>query len=55
MPSEPPPGPGDAARGTGDVVEYHFPVVIEIRDVPAADAGDLAEQAARKLVSGLTG
>jgi hypothetical protein len=30
-------------------------VVIEIRDAPAADAGDIAEQAARKLVSGLTG
>jgi hypothetical protein len=37
------------------VVEYHFPVVIEIREAPAADAGDIAEQAARKLVSGLTG
>lgn len=48
MPPEPAPDPGD-------VVEYHFPVVIEIRDAPAADAGDIAEQAARKLVSGLTG
>lgn len=48
MPPEPAPDPGA-------VVEYHFPVVIEIRDVPAADAGDGAEQVARKLVSELTG
>jgi hypothetical protein len=47
--------PPEPAADAGAVIEYHFPVVIEIRDVPAADAGDSAEQVARKLVSGLTG
>jgi hypothetical protein len=46
---------GEALPGPGDVVEYHFPVVIEIREAPAADDGAIAEQVARRLVSGLTG
>ena len=47
--------PPEPAPDTGAVVEYHFPVVIDIRETPAADAGAVAEQVARKLVSELTG
>jgi hypothetical protein len=47
--------PAEPGPGREGVVEYHFPVVIEIRETPAADAGDVAEQVTRKLVSDLTG
>jgi hypothetical protein len=45
----------DLGPDSGAVVEYHFPVVIEIRENPAADVADVAEQVARRLLAGLSG
>jgi|1186.fasta_scaffold498543_2 hypothetical protein len=45
------PEPGAVDRG--DVVEYHFPVVVEIRESPAADDREIAERVMRKLLAEL--
>jgi hypothetical protein len=48
------PIPEPSAGGDGtDVVEYHFPVVVEIRESPAANDHDVAERVLRKLLAEL--
>ena len=42
-----------AAADPRAVVEYHFPVVIEVREARAPDVGAVARRAARMLVQGL--
>ena len=42
-----------AATDPRAVVEYHFPVTIEVREASAPDVDQLAELAARKLVDGM--
>ena len=42
-----------AAADPRAVVEYHFPVVIEVREATAPDADAVAELAAAKLLSGM--
>jgi hypothetical protein len=42
-----------AAADPRAVVEYHFPVVIEVREATAPDVDAVAEQAAAKLLSGM--
>ena len=42
-----------AAADPRAVVEYHYPVVIEVREATAPDADAVAELAAAKLLSGM--
>jgi hypothetical protein len=46
--------PGQAADGSR-VVEYHFPIEIEVRAIPTADADELASRALERLVDALGG
>jgi hypothetical protein len=48
------PETGIATDGS-QVVEYHFPVEIEVRVVPAADVDDVTRVALERLVDALRG
>jgi hypothetical protein len=42
-----------AASDPRAVVEYHFPVVVEVREASAPDVDEVAELAARKLLAAM--
>jgi hypothetical protein len=42
-----------AASDPRAVVEYHFPVVVEVRQADPPDLTTLAEQVARQLIQGM--
>jgi hypothetical protein len=45
--------PEPEAAADREVVEYHFPVVVEIRESPTVDDRDITEHVMRKLLAEL--